>query len=175
MDSLPHALQKILIERATSNTLPTPTQTPTTDAPPAYSAHPDDCDDETEDPDPVSLVLNAATTVRGSDNIVSLLSSPLADATRFSALLLAAVQRLNAVAEEVSIEGKCRPILRVNLTINAGLHVLGNRNVVGNAPVKRSVPLQMSGGNEMMVVGKKRSAEDENKDNEDEAKRLKTE
>jgi len=183
MNSLPHALQKILIERAISSPLPTPTQSPTTDAPPAYTARPDtnpneeEDEDETEDPDPVSLVLNAATTVRGSDNIVSLLSTPLADATRFSTLLLAAVQRLNAAAEEeASIAGKCRPILKVNLTINAGLNVLGNRNVVGNAPVKRPVPQGTSVSTEITVIGKKRSAEeDEDKENEDDVKRVKME
>jgi len=164
MDSLPYALQKIMIERANSGNLPTPTPSPTADAPPAYTAHADTFpdEDETEDPDPVSLVLNAATTVRGSDNIVSLLSSPLADATRFSALLLAAVQKLNAAAEQATVEGKERPVLRVDLTINAGLNVLGNRNVVGNAPVKNPVPQK----------GTKRGA-DEKEDKENDTKRVK--
>ena len=187
MDSIPHALHKILIERAASAALPTPNQSTDSTPPPPYSAtaqsHPnlsdpydfydsnveDSEDSEDSDPSPVTLTLNTGPTITGSNNIISTLSSPLADATRFSALLLAAVQSLNAKAEEaaaVSVtsaaaasateEGSAHPSrkralrpLQVNLIINAGITVNGDRNVVGNAGIRRAVaaPVVSAPGN----------------------------
>ncbi|KAK5006020.1 hypothetical protein LTR28_006992, partial [Elasticomyces elasticus] len=62
-------------------------------------------------------------------------TSSLADATRFSALLLNAVQQLNAKAEA---SGGRRRRLNVNLTINCGLTVVGDRNYAGSGAAQRS-------------------------------------
>lgn len=132
-------------------------------------------DDEAYEPDPspVTLTLNANTTICGTNNIVPQTSSPLADATRFSALLLHAINKLNAAATEVSgtasnssgvssgVAGVSggddttrRPaVLHVNLTINAGLTVLGHGNVVGNLDSKRAAGV---GAGAAVGRGKKR-------------------
>lgn len=155
MDSLIHASQKILLERAASgNQAPSIPDT----APPAYSAtcpnslsHDNNYSDsdsnvsdaDNEDPSPVTLTLNAGTTVHGTGNLVA--TPALSDATRFSALLLAAVQKLNAIAEAAATGGegdaKSRPILQVQLVVNCGIMVTGDRNVVGyRAPQTMSLP-----------------------------------
>ena len=187
MDSLSHTWQKVLAERAASATLPSPSPSPTIDAPPAYTEKADDStafswttDDDDEDPEATTLTLNAGTTITGHDNIISTLSSPLADATRFSALLLAAVQKLNAKAEEeaaMSSAGRPRPSIKLNLIINAGLVVHGDRNVVGNVPVRR---IATDGGKEGRRSGsidtresspRKRKLEGSGDDDTDESKR----
>lgn len=172
MDGLLHATRKILIERARATTQQDPDSIPDT-APPAYSAiapstHPvaadpydsedddddDEDDDSTEDPSPVTVTLDATTSVQGQNNLVAT-GAALADATRFSALLLAAVQSLNARAEEEarlaalappasSAAGAgatpraIRPILRVNLVLNCGINVVGDKNVVGYRPAAKA-------------------------------------
>ena len=102
-------------------------------APPAYTAEPpedniSDFGDE-DDPSPISLTLNAGTQVEGAGNMIA--TPPLADATRLSTLLLAAVQRLNSVKTEATETGSHPPVLHVNLTINCGITVNGDRNVIG--------------------------------------------
>ncbi|GAB7350848.1 hypothetical protein MBLNU459_g1379t1 [Dothideomycetes sp. NU459] len=178
MDSLLHASRKILLERAASGNQ-TPTAQQTLDvSPPAYSdvcpdgypKQPADYDcadsdsesdiDADEDPAPVTLTLNASTHVQGSGNLVT--TPALSDATRFCALLLAAVQKLNAAAETgvaassplpspspltalsplsaATTAGgaeagqgsnRVRPTLRVQLVVNCGVTVTGDRNVIG--------------------------------------------
>ncbi|KAH0300848.1 hypothetical protein KCU71_g11760, partial [Aureobasidium melanogenum] len=56
---------------------------------------------------------------------------PLADATRLSTLLLAAVQSLNAAKTSASESGSRTPVLQVSLTINCGITVIGDKNVIG--------------------------------------------
>lgn len=152
MDSLLHATRKIILERA--NTTPAQQQQQEADdseipdvAPPAYCAEEEQDaapmaseDDEYEkDPSPITLTLNARTDVQGEGNLIA--APALADATRFSALLLAAVQSLNAKAEaEAQLvsatatagEGiKVRPVLNVNIVLDCGVTIRGDRNVVG--------------------------------------------
>ena len=136
-------------------------------APPAYCAEPpsslgaslvdeaDDDDDEEdgdddEDPSPVTITLHANTNVQGTGNLIA--SPALADATRFSALLLAAVQSLNAKAEAAALAngGGPRPILNVQIVLDCGITIHGDGNVVGH----RAAPAQPA------VAGPKRKAEE---------------
>ena len=102
-------------------------------APPAYTAEPPEdnmSDFEAEDdPSPISLTFKAGTQIEGTGNMIA--TPPLADATRLSTLLLAAVQRLNTVKTEATETGSQPPVLHVNLTINCGITVNGDRNVIG--------------------------------------------
>ncbi|THX26746.1 hypothetical protein D6D12_05997 [Aureobasidium pullulans] len=133
MDSFMHSCQKILLERAAAaNGQQHPQDI--TDLPPAYTAEDtltdsEDEDEEDEDPSPITLVLNTSSQVHGTGNMIA--TPPLADATRLSALLLAAVQSLSAAKTAATKPGSKTPILQVNLTINCGITVTGNNNVVG--------------------------------------------
>ncbi|KAL1306644.1 hypothetical protein AAFC00_005320 [Neodothiora populina] len=163
MDSLLHATRKIMIERARNLQSQTQAESDIPEvAPPAYSEVDEmrDSEDEIDDPSPITLTLNAETNVQGQGNLIA--SPALADATRFSALLLAAIQSLNAKAEaerqmlinatqndsadssaagdgvtagkaETNVKG-FRPVLNVNLVINCGISVVGDKNVVGFRP-----------------------------------------
>ncbi|THX09176.1 hypothetical protein D6D13_06301 [Aureobasidium pullulans] len=133
MDSFMHSCQKILLERAAAASGQQHPQD-ITDLPPAYTAQDtlsdsEDEDDDDEDPSPITLVLNTDTQVQGIGNMIA--TPPLADATRLSALLLAAVQSLNAAKTAATKPGSQTPVLQVNLTINCGITVTGNNNVVG--------------------------------------------
>lgn len=101
--------------------------------PPAYSAEETLTDleeeEDEEDPSPVTLILNADTKVDGTGNMIA--TPPLADATRLSTLLLAAVQSLNVARTSATESGSPTPMLQVNLTINCGITVVGDKNVVG--------------------------------------------
>jgi hypothetical protein len=135
MDSLMHSCHKIMLERAsTEDGEHYPQELPDI-PPPAYTAEDnfpdseDEDEDEDEDPSPIALILNADTKVHGTGNIIATL--PLADATRLSALLLAAVQSLNAARTNATESGSSTPVLQVNLTINCGVTVIGDKNVIG--------------------------------------------
>jgi hypothetical protein len=131
MDSLMHSCQKIMLERATGEEGEHHPQELSDIPPPAYTAEDNlsDSEDEDEDPSPISLVLNADTKVHGTGNMIA--TPPLADATRLSALLLAAVQSLNAARANATASGSPTPVLQVNLTINCGITVIGDKNVIG--------------------------------------------
>ncbi|KJX93490.1 hypothetical protein TI39_contig4307g00001 [Zymoseptoria brevis] len=102
----------------------------------------DSYDDEDEEDDqstadtsplsslPLKLTINAANRIQGSHNLVPISATPLADASNFSSLLLQAVSQLNAVA--AAGQGRSPRSLKVDLTINCGITVIGDRNVVGN-------------------------------------------
>lgn len=186
MDGFLHATRKIMIERANKPTqttdapdVPPPAYTPTCccQTPSCASACPsctdvatgedvetsdDDEDGIEDDPSPVSVTLNAATSIRGMGNLIA--TPALNDATRFSALLLAAVQSLNAKAEAeanpnaavltTGDPGKVRPLLKVKLVLNCGIVVNGDRNVIGY----RASP---SGAGGATTAGAKRKAADE--------------
>ena len=183
MDSIPHALHKIAIERAAALALP---ERPLpdcvdSDAPPPYTALPDDAhfaDDhaqngaefeheyDTADPSQETITLNVGTIVRGSNNIVSA-SSPLADATRLSTLLLATVHKLNARAEEEHLRkepDQTRTALQVNIVINAGITIIGKRNVVGSIPIRMkpqpppSGPLPVQAAEESKAVHEQKAS-----------------
>ncbi|KAI6899506.1 hypothetical protein KC318_g19736, partial [Hortaea werneckii] len=98
--------------------------------------------------------LNAAHNIQGSNNLVPTSPSPLADATRFTTLLLAAVKQLNSAASEpvppssriFPAAAKRAPLLNVDLTINCGTTIVGDRNVVGNVSLKPKAPAQAFAG-----------------------------
>lgn len=123
-------------------------------------------EDDSEPESPLSLTVNAAHSIQGSNNLIPTSPSPLADASKFSSLLLHAVNQLNNAST------KSRRKLKVDLTINCGITVIGDRNVVGNVGLKaRPPPITIAGpqlGNSA-VVGAKRKAEEEN---EQRAKRV---
>ncbi|KAI4715964.1 hypothetical protein E4T48_07841 [Aureobasidium sp. EXF-10727] len=133
MDSLMHSSHKIMLERASAEDGEHHPQQLSDIPPPAYSAEDNLTDseneDEDEDPSPVTLILNADTKVHGTGNMIA--APPLADATRLSALLLAAVQSLNAAKTSAPETGSAPPVLQVNLTINCGITVTGDKNVIG--------------------------------------------
>ncbi|KAK6005218.1 hypothetical protein QM012_007997 [Aureobasidium pullulans] len=134
MDSLLHSCQKIMLERASTEEDVEHHPRQISDIPPpAYSAEEPLIDlkdeEDDEDPFPVTLILNADTNIRGTGNMIA--TPPLADATRLSALLLAAVQSLNAAKESATESGSPTPVLQVNLTINCGITVIGDKNVIG--------------------------------------------
>ncbi|KAF2161788.1 hypothetical protein M409DRAFT_58864 [Zasmidium cellare ATCC 36951] len=142
MDSITRLSQKILAERARNGTQPN--QTPST-APPPYSESDMDSDDEDSDDEsspPVKLIVNAAHSIQGSGNLVPTSATPLADATKFSTLLLHAVNQINAVNNKSSTSATptCRRPLKVDLTINCGVTVVGDRNVIGNVGLKPKAP-----------------------------------
>jgi hypothetical protein len=140
MDSLMHSCQKIMLERASAEEGEHHPQELSDIPPPAYTAGDNlsDSEGEDEDPSPVTLVLNADTKVHGTGNMIA--TPPLADATRLSTLLLAAVQSLNAAKGNAPESGSPTPVLQVHLTINCGITVIGDKNVVGyNTTSKRKI------------------------------------
>ncbi|KAK5145703.1 hypothetical protein LTR32_002587 [Rachicladosporium monterosium] len=158
MDSIQHICNKLTAERAhhrqslSTATTPPPPYTPsdTTDA--GNDSDSDNSDDEPDD-------------IPGSNNLVPTSPSILADARNFSALLLAAVQQLNASAAEGGKKG-----VRVDLTINCGVTVVGDRNVIGNVGLRARAGVAGQGGGvgamanapeEVTAAGAKRKAEDE--------------
>ena len=77
----------------------------------------------------------------------------------------------------MSSVGRVRPSIKLNLVINAGLAVHGDRNVVGNVPVRR---IASDGEREGRRSGsidteeaspRKRKLEESNDDDTDESKR----
>ncbi|KAK1823656.1 hypothetical protein LTR12_001842 [Friedmanniomyces endolithicus] len=185
MDSIQHICNKLTAERAhhrqslSTATTPPPPYTPsdTTDA--GNDSDSDNSDDEPDDipvpnkpttmssssPPPLTLTINAAHQIQGSNNLVPTSPSILADARNFSALLLAAVQQLNASAAEGGKKG-----VRVDLTINCGVTVVGDRNVIGNVGLRARAGVAGQGGGvgamanapeEVTAAGAKRKAEDE--------------
>lgn len=125
--------------------------------PPPYT----DVDSDTEDYEPQQqhkLTINADHKITGQGNLVSVNPSILADATKFSAILLKTIAVLNAAATaDNEGDGQTRRPLCVDLTINCGVHVIGSRNVVGNIGLKRKAPIPMPEDSataaEMMDVG----------------------
>jgi len=121
---------------------------------------------------PHKITINADTKVHGSGNLVPINNtSILADASKFSALLLKAIVQLNAVASANADADGSTPRLCVDLTINCGVSVVGSRNVVGNIGLKRKagapVPEGIAGAKvvvhegEGTVGGAKRKADDD--------------
>lgn len=128
--------------------------------PPPYT----DADSDAEDydhhqPQPQhKLTINADHKITGQGNLVSVNPSLLADATKFSAILLKTIAVLNAAAVSNNDgDGQTRRPLCVDLTINCGVHVIGSRNVVGNIALKRKAQIPTPEGSstaaEMVNVG----------------------
>jgi hypothetical protein len=131
--------------------------------PPPYT----DADSDAEDYEPQQqqqpqhkLTINADHKITGQGNLVSVNPSILADATKFSAILLKVIAQLNSAAvvnANREGDGQTRRPLCVDLTINCGVHVIGSRNVVGNIGLKRKAPVPMPEGSstaaEMVNIG----------------------
>ncbi|KAI7519020.1 hypothetical protein KC316_g20283, partial [Hortaea werneckii] len=109
MDPLAQLSQKVIPEQTTQflhqqlhQQQPTPDSAPPPYMPSEHDDYEDDSEDEDNEPNdqhppqsPLKLTLNAAHNIQGSNNLVPTSPSPLADATRFTTLLLAAVKQLN--------------------------------------------------------------------------------
>lgn len=115
---------------------------------------------------PMKLVINAANRIQGNNNLVPTSACPLADASNFSGLLMQAVSELNSIAAEqlVTAGGQRRAArpLKVDLTINCGITVIGDRNVVGNVGLrpKAGTPMaNMAGGTNSVFESAKQAAE----------------
>ena len=146
--------------------------------PPPYTESTSDSDDDSDDEEeePMKLVINANHTVHGSNNLVPTSPSILADATKFSAILLSAVTQLNNAVAAANAQTGQPHCLRVDLTINCGIAVVGDRNVIGNVGLKPKAPtLTPNGfaaaatddtamGAESAVAGAKRKANDDDED-----------
>ncbi|TKA72035.1 hypothetical protein B0A55_05739 [Friedmanniomyces simplex] len=135
MDPIQHICNKLNAERARYQQAPS-----TSEPPPPYTPSDTDSDnDGDDDPEaadedaftssPLRLTINAAHQIQGSNNLVPTSPSALADASKFSALLLTAVNQLNAAPD-------AKRRLKVDLTINCGITVIGDRNVIGNVGLK---------------------------------------
>jgi len=165
--------------------------TPPDTAPPPYSSsEADDSSDEDDEDDtdgdddtdtPFKLTFNAASHIQGNSNLIPTSPSSLADATRFSTLLLAAVNQINnrlaSGATTAASGGKSarRRGLKLDLTINCGVTIIGDRNVVGNFGLRPKAPAQAVAGPSAPMspvsAGAKRKAEDEGIDRRPLAKR----
>ena len=134
MDPVTQITQKILAERARQ--LPQIHPPPEADPPPYTPSDDDEDMDSDTDSDadapscPLKLTINAAHSIRGSNNLVPTSPAPLADATKFSTLLLHSINQIN------NAQVKSRRALRVDLTINCGITVIGDRNVIGPVGLK---------------------------------------
>ncbi|KAK5132924.1 hypothetical protein LTR08_008371 [Meristemomyces frigidus] len=184
MDPITQLCMKLDAERTHQSLRQQPTPEETA-PPPPYSpsdadSDSDDEDDETDSSSPIKLTINAAHSIQGSNNLVPTSPTPLADATKFSTILLAAVKQLNqAGVSNNASDGKPRRALKIDLTINCGITVVGDRNVIGNVGLKpkASVPAMAGPGAvpgshaaANAVAGAKRKAEGDPVD-EPEAKR----
>ena len=175
MDPIRQATQKIQAERARQSGQQQQQQPPPPEsAPPPYVSDSGyDSDDEMDDEEkctPLTLTINAANSVQGNCNLVPTSPTPLQDAARQSTWILQVLNNLNNGV--CSNNGNLVPgsmpkrPLKVNLTINCGITVVGDRNVIGNVGVKpkgadeASANVGLVAANSEAVVGAKRKAED---------------
>ncbi|KAM3418736.1 hypothetical protein BST61_g4710 [Cercospora zeina] len=161
MDSITHLTHKLLAERARQQQ----EQKPTEAAPPPYSATDDDSDDEADEDEqslPMKLTINAAHNIQGCNNLVPTSVSPLADATKFSTILLQAISQINGAQGATNLASKPRRALKVDLTINCGITIVGDRNVIGNVGLRAKSPAEtIAPCAAAAVTGAKRKAEGE--------------
>ena len=150
MDQVIQIANRMIAQR-THNT--TQIQAPEVDPPPYAASDASDSDDEEANEPATKITINAASSIRGNNNLVPTAPTLLADATQFSTLLLHAVNQINNAAA-------ASPGRPVELTINCGFTVIGDRNVVG------AVGMRPKGGPESptdgggVTVGAKRKAEE---------------
>jgi hypothetical protein len=163
MDPLQHLCAKINAENSFESLRGQQQNTPA--APPPYSpadSDLNDSDDESDDErsvsSPVKLTINAANSIHGSNNLVPTSPSPLLDAARLDAVLLAAVRCINGVAGATNVKRS----VKVDLTINCGTTVVGDRNVIGSVGLKPKMPGQAMASSSIALTttGAKRKAED---------------
>lgn len=125
----------------------------------------DEQDEDEESSVPLKLTINAAHAIHGSNNLVPTSPTTLADATKLSAVLMAAINQLNQASDAASALESRKRTVHVDLTINCGITIVGDRNVVGNVGVRPKLPaLAVAGPGAAMgdnaVVGAKRKAEE---------------
>lgn len=161
MDPIAQLTQKLLAGSALQPTQ-RQQQQPTPDtAPPPYE---DDSDSDSDDDDsapqssPLKVTINAAHQIQGSNNLVPTSPTALADAAKFSTILL---HSLNAINNAAGAGAGQRRALKLDLTINCGITVVGDRNVVGNVGLKQKSRMGVvdAGGATSAVAGAKRKAE----------------
>ncbi len=162
MDPIAQLTQKLLVESA-RQPIQRQQQQPTPDtAPPPYE---DDSDSESDDVDsttqssPLKVTINAAHQIQGNNNLVPTSPTALADAAKFSTILL---HSLNAINNAAGQGAQQRRPVKLDLTINCGITVVGDRNVVGNVGLKQKSPMAVVGAGEAAnaVAGAKRKAEE---------------
>lgn len=122
--------------------LPNPTPqiqlpTPQMDPPPYEDSFsdldPDEFGDDEGPHQPLTLTINNASSVHGSNNLVQTPPPPFSE---ISALSTAVLQAMKEVITSTNLStattpGRRQRILKVDLTINCGISVIGDRNVVG--------------------------------------------
>lgn len=171
MDTITQLTNKLMAEH---NRQPAPFHQATENAPPPpYTDSDSDSDSDSDEEEPMKLTINANHSIHGSNNLVPTSPSTLADATKFSTILLNAINQLNNAAAATPANTSQSRRLRVDLTINCGIAVVGNRNVIGNIGVKPKAPTltrdgfvsadgrPMAAEPEGVVAGAKRKADDE--------------
>ncbi|KAF2722656.1 hypothetical protein K431DRAFT_311628 [Polychaeton citri CBS 116435] len=161
--------QKLLANQAED-----PREAPPSIDPPPYSANDDDGDSEDDEEDeesltPVKLVVNAVQTIRGSNNILPMPTTVLADVTKLSqslAIIMSDVdQAFQAVRGEAS--QRRRKALKLDLTVHCGVTVIGDRNVIGNValrPKPSPSSVLSEGSQNVTTTGAKRPAEEDHED-----------
>ncbi|KAK5123079.1 hypothetical protein LTR85_003275 [Meristemomyces frigidus] len=161
MDPIEQLCHKLDAERTYQS--PRQQPTPPETAPPPYTpsdADSDSDDDDDDEPDtssPLKLTINAAHSIQGNNNLVPTSPTALADATKLSTILLAAVKQLNSAADNGG-ESKPRRAVKVDLTVNCGITVIGDRNVIGNVGLKPKSPSQAMAGPGAILGGQTASA-----------------
>ena len=155
MDPITQLSQKLLAERARQGPQQQRSPPPPPYAPSDSGEDSDNDEHEEDEPasSPLKLTINAAHSIQGSNNLVPTSPTPLADATKFGTILLHAVKQLN------NAHVKSGRAVKVDLTINCGITIVGDRNVIGNVGLKPKAPSNAI-GSPGAVAGAKRKAED---------------
>lgn len=114
--------------------------TPQIDPPPYEDSLDSDAELDSEDDDehepraqePLKLVINTASSVHGCNNLVQTPPPPFTDITNLSTSMLQALNQINAANNTSAASSSGRPrMLKVELQVNCGITVIGDRNVVG--------------------------------------------
>jgi len=130
--SILHTYTKLVAEgRINSTNAAVPECLPPPYTPADDSASDADSDTEEEETDDLHLKINASTTIHGSNNLVSI---PQLDSARLSAILVSALRQHAGQSQTMKSDGSMRAT-KVNVEINCGISITGDRNVVGNVPI----------------------------------------
>lgn len=112
--------------------------TPQTDPPPYQDSlnsdfDLDDASDGEDTHQPLTLTINAASSIHGSNNLVQTPPPPFAEISSLSASLLQTMNQIDITNNfsAAMTPGKPQRVLKVDLTINCGITLIGDRNVVG--------------------------------------------
>lgn len=182
MDPFDRTPHKALTERPRRHTSPPETAPPPPYSPP-YTDEEMDSDQESDDGPyeepstlPLKLTIDASNSVQGSNNLVPTSPTQLPDAAKISSLLLHAVNQINQSGHATS--GGRSP-LQVDLTINCGNTIVGDRNVIGNVGLRHGTPTAGFGspipGPQLggpVTIGAKRKVVDEDRGDEHSSKRI---